>query len=126
MRRSWIIPLLLIASFAVSSLAWAEGRYRTIEAFFDTIEYKINGQSTSIQKESLIYNGSIYVPLRTISVLLGADPFWDRPTRTLSLDFVGDDSDALVNVSQYGLYQYISLEHNRIVASLTTHLRDGD
>ncbi|HZG88497.1 copper amine oxidase N-terminal domain-containing protein [Paenibacillus sp.] len=124
--RSWIIPLVVAASFAVSGIAWAEGRYRKIEAFFESIDFRINGQTTKVDKESLIYNGSIYVPLRTVSELLGAEPFWDATTRTVSLEFVGNDADMLGSAVEYGFYQYISMEHNRIVASLAQHLRAGD
>lgn len=125
-RKTWIIPLIVAASFAVSGLAWAEGRYRTIEAFFDSIEFRMNGQAAIVHKESLIYQGSIYVPLRTVSELLGAKPFWDAATRSVSLEFIGDDADALLRAANNGVYQYVSLEHNRIVSSLTNHLRDGD
>ncbi|HZG56047.1 copper amine oxidase N-terminal domain-containing protein [Paenibacillus sp.] len=125
-RKAWVIPLMVAASFAVSGLAWAEGKYRTIEAFFDRIDYRINGQAAAVRKESFIYNGSIYVPLRTVAELLGAKPFWDAATRSVTLEFVGDDIDALLGAANEGMYQYISLEHNRVVESLATHLRSGD
>jgi len=124
--RAWVVPLALAASLAVAGIAGAEGRYRKIEAFFEKIDFRINGQTTAAEKESMIYNGKIYVPLRTVAELLGAVPFWDSATRSVSLEFVGNDSDILGDAAEYGFYQYMSLEHNRIVASLARHLRAGD
>jgi hypothetical protein len=122
--------LILIASIMVllfsGGVALAEGRYRQIEVYFDRINIAINGQASSLTKDSLIYDGTVYVPIRNLSELLGADVGWNNTDRTVTLDFIADKA-ILVNQSyQKGIYQYIAIEHNRMISTMITAFESND
>ncbi len=126
MRKRWVVPLTLVASFAVSGLAWAEGRYRTIEAMFGTVTFDINGEAARDERESIIYEGRVYVPIRSVSEMLGADVAWEPASQTVALDFKNFDYGSVLTRSNRSVYQYIAMENKKIVQSLTEHVRTGD
>ncbi|MDF2960940.1 MAG: putative carbohydrate binding proteincopper amine oxidase family protein, partial [Paenibacillus sp.] len=97
MKRAYMISLIAFSVLACSSVAWAEGRYKTIEVFFDKINIKINGQQANLTKDSIIYDGSVYVPLKNLSELLGAEVSWDNANRSVNLDFITDRSNQVFN-----------------------------
>ncbi|MCI3922535.1 copper amine oxidase N-terminal domain-containing protein [Paenibacillus sp. TRM 82003] len=126
MRKTWVVPLALAASLAVSGLAWAEGRYRTVEALMGSITFNVNGEHARYERDSIIYNGTIYVPVRSISEMLGASVGWDPDQRTVSLDFLTFQYGSVLDASHDVVYQYVAMENKKIVQSLTEHVRAGD
>lgn len=125
-RKKWLIAVLAAASMLVGSVVWAEGRYSTIEVFFDRIHVAINGQSAALDKDSIIYDGSVYVPLRSLSEMLGADVEWNSATRTVDIDFLANRTDALYGASKKAIYQYIAIENNRIMSDMLDALQKND
>jgi hypothetical protein len=111
-----------------SSVAWAEGRYRTIEVFFDAIHFAINGQELPVRDDSLIYNGSVYVPIRALTEMMGAKVGWNNTSRTVLLDFIADGSlgKELEETSKKSIYQYIAFENNTIMKSMIEHFQNSD
>lgn len=124
--QKWVIPVVIALSLLVSGVAWAKGKYQRIEVFFDSISLQINGRLSPMSEDSIMYNGSIYVPLRNVSEVLRAEVGWDARTRAVSLEFLQDNSDLVIGASQDGVYQYVALENNRIMKMLTTHLKAND
>jgi hypothetical protein len=126
-RKSVMIPLIALSLVASSGVAWAEGRYRMVEVYFDKIQVLINGQDTApLSKESIIYNGSVYVPLKSLSELLGANVSWDNQTRSVNLDFIVDRSEELYNSSQQGAYQYVAFEYNQTMNELLQFIKTNN
>ncbi|WP_135551041.1 copper amine oxidase N-terminal domain-containing protein [Paenibacillus cymbidii] len=125
-RKKWLIAVLAAASMLVGGVVWAEGRYSTIEVFFDRINIAVNGQSAALSKDSIIYEGSVYVPLRSLSELLGAKVNWDTSSRTVDIDFLGNRTDVLYGASRKPFYQYIAVENNRIMSDMLDAMQRSD
>lgn len=125
MRKKVTLSVIILSMLLCTGAAWAEGRYSVIEAFFEKINVKVNGQPVKLSKESIIYEGSIYVPLRGLAELLGAEVSWNDATRSVSLDFIVDQTDALYSASQTGIYQYMLLQYNQILKTMTEGYKNG-
>jgi hypothetical protein len=102
------------------SIAYAGGTYKKIEVFFDRINIAINGQQSQLSKDSIFYNGSIYVPLRSMGEMLGAEVSWSDADRTVHLDFLKDLKGDMYQASTQGLYQYMAIENNRMMKDMVT------
>jgi hypothetical protein len=128
MKKTWIAVIAITLMLVGSSVAWAEGRYRTIEVFFDAIHFAINGQELPVRDDSLIYNGSVYVPIRALTEMLGAKVGWNDASRTVTLNFIADANAAgeLEAASKKGIYQYIAFENNQIMSSMIEHFQKND
>jgi hypothetical protein len=102
MKRKYklILSIGMIGLFTMSGSAWAEDQFRNVEVFFQRVNIAINGQQATLNKDSILYEGSVYVPLRSLSEMLGAQVGWDNETGTVSLDFINDNKNVLFTASQ--------------------------
>ncbi|SDN82793.1 Copper amine oxidase N-terminal domain-containing protein [Paenibacillus sp. yr247] len=108
----------MIGIFTMSGSAWAEDQFRNVEVFFQRVNIAINGQQANLSKDSILYEGSVYVPLRSLSEMLGAQVGWDNETGTVHLDFIKDNKNTLFTASQKGIYQYVAIQNNQITKDL--------
>lgn len=107
-------------------IAYAGGAYKTIEVFFERINVALNGQESALSKDSIFYNGSVYVPLRSLGEMLGAEVSWEDSNRTVHLDFLKDLKDDMYQASTQGLYQYMAMENNRLMKEMVTAFQTDD
>lgn len=107
-------------------VAWAGGQVQKIEVFFERIHVAVNGQQAELSKDSILYNGSVYVPLRSVGEMLGAEVAWDNDKRTVSLDFLKDRTEEAKLAAAQGLYQYIAFEQNRILKNMVQCFKTDD
>jgi hypothetical protein len=125
-KKKWIIMVLGSSLLLFGATAWAEGRIQSIQVMMERINIAVNGQTAELSKDSILYNGSIYVPLRSMSEMLGAEVSWDNSTRSVNLDFIPTQTGQIDAASQYGIYQYITLQNNSILAELIKALKSND
>jgi hypothetical protein len=127
MRSKIFVSFAIMTAMWISNVGWAESRLAQIDVLFDRIQIAINGQQTEMSRDSIVYNGSIYVPLRNLSELLGAEVSWDAATETVNLDFIPDSgSKLLVNASLTGMYQYIAVQNNQIIKDMIGYFKAKD
>jgi hypothetical protein len=126
MNKKWIIAIISGSLLMFGATAWAEGRLQTITVMMEKLNVSLNGQQAELAKESIIYNGSVYVPIRSMSEMLGAEVSWNNTTRTVNLDFIADKAKEVLASSEYGIYQYIALENNGIMMELIKALKTND
>lgn len=126
MKKKLLLSALTLTALWLGNVAWAEARLSKIDVLFDRINIAINGQSAQLSKDSIIYNGSIYVPLRNLSEMLGAEVSWNNDTRSVNLDFINDKSGLLFSASQKGMYQYIAIQNNQIVSDMIRMFQNND
>lgn len=107
-------------------VAFAGGKYQKIEVFFERINVAINGQQAELGKDSILYNGTVYVPLRSMGEMMDAEVSWDNVNRTVHLDFLKDRKDEVYQASTQGLYQYIAMENNRILSDMIRYFKSDD
>ena len=65
MKKKLMLLTIAFGVLTFGGVAWANGQYRTIEVFFERIHVALNGQESELSKDSIIYDGSVYVPLRS-------------------------------------------------------------
>ncbi|NHN30733.1 stalk domain-containing protein [Paenibacillus agricola] len=126
MNKKWMIAIVGGSLLLFGATAWAEGKLQTIQVLMEKLNVSINGQQAELAKESIVYNGSVYVPLRSMSEMLGAEVSWNNTSRTVNLDFIADKTKEVLASSEYGIYQYIALENNGIMTDLIKALKTND
>ncbi|WP_090821357.1 copper amine oxidase N-terminal domain-containing protein [Paenibacillus sp. yr247] len=117
-KHKLMLSIGMIGIFTMSGSAWAEDQFRNVEVFFQRVNIAINGQQANLSKDSILYEGSVYVPLRSLSEMLGAQVGWDNETGTVHLDFIKDNKNTLFTASQKGIYQYVAIQNNQITKDL--------
>jgi hypothetical protein len=125
MKAKIIVFVLIAGMLFGGSLVWAEGNYMTIKVFFDRINLTLNGQSLAIDKDSIVYNGTVYVPLRALSDSLGAQASWDEVNRSIALDFINTKSGIAFNASDKSLYQYIAIKNNLMMSQMIVQFKNN-
>ncbi|TBL80228.1 stalk domain-containing protein [Paenibacillus thalictri] len=126
MKKKLLIAFVGLSMLWLSNFAWAESKLSQIDVMFGRINVAINGQQADLNKDSIVYNGSIYVPLRSLSEMLGAEVSWNDKTQTVNLDFLNDKRDLLFSATQKGLYQYVALQNNQIMSDMITFFKTDD
>lgn len=121
-----IAATILCFALLFAGTGWAEGSLKSIEVLFERIHVSVNGQQAELSKDSIFYNGSIYVPLRSLSEMLGAEVSWNDEARTVNLDFIVNQAATLQSASQQGIYQYIALQNNSSMLLLKEALLNND
>jgi uncharacterized protein YukE len=126
MKKKLMLLTIAFGVLTFGGVAWANGQYRTIEVFFERIHVALNGQESELSKDSIIYDGSVYVPLRSVGEMLDAEVSWDNENRTVHLDFLKDRKGDVYQASTRGIYQYIALEHNRLLGKMIQYFKTDD
>lgn len=82
--RKYFVGILIGASlmFSVQSFAAIGDK---VEAVFAEFNLVINGQARVMQESPLVVNGTSYIPLRSVSNLLGYDVTYKSDSRTIEL-----------------------------------------
>ncbi|WP_281887223.1 stalk domain-containing protein [Paenibacillus sp. YYML68] len=124
MRRAAILTVILLS--CSTAAVWAAGGLQTIQVMFERVHIAVNGQQASLSKDSILYNGSIFVPLRSLGEMLGAEVSWDNLKRTINLDFIGAQSDELKQSSELGMYQYVAITNTYILQDLIQAMKKTD
>lgn len=80
--KKFLSGILVGVLFMTSTIAYAETK-KTIDAVFGQVKLIVDGKF--IDKETLLYNGTTYVPLRAAAEAIGMEVGWDGSTNTASL-----------------------------------------
>ena len=75
---------ILIIALILSTLTFASGTSKTIVALFNSVNLTVNGNK--VNAETIVYNGTTYVPLRAAAEMLGKDVGWNQATQTASIN----------------------------------------
>ncbi|NTV89494.1 MAG: hypothetical protein HGA22_03905 [Clostridiales bacterium] len=97
-RISVIVAGALLVTAAAGAFVYASGAASKIEALLDpTVKITVNGQeytgagaaaqnqSEDSRTEPIIYNGHVYLPVRSTADIAGMDIAWDEKSRTVKL-----------------------------------------
>ncbi|TMV47302.1 superoxide dismutase [Paenibacillus mesophilus] len=79
----WGVSGFLCGAVFFAGLAQAASPMTQIEASLDSLKFFVNGQSKPSQ--SILYNGSTYVPLRQATELTGQNIYWDEKAGAVSI-----------------------------------------
>jgi ribosomal protein S19 len=78
-----IICIAVITILLISTVFAAEAK-KTIEVLMNTVNLTVNGKE--VNADTIVYNGTTYVPLRAAAEMLGKEVGWDQTTQTASLN----------------------------------------
>ena len=122
MKRKVILSALALL-LLISGVSLANGKFAKIEVFFDKVGLYINGMPSSQRIDAMIYQGTLYVPLRAVGETMGGKVNWDSQDRNVGIDFVALLGDNVVNAADSALYQYVVIEKNQIMVNITQQLK---
>lgn len=77
------VVITCILTIGVNS-TFAQSISKTISVVFNQINIVVDG--TKVNSDNILYNGTTYVPLRTISEMLDKEVKWDGVTNTASIN----------------------------------------
>lgn len=81
--KGFIIGVILTAMLA-STVVFAGELTKSIEVVFNSVKLTVNGQK--VAADTILYNGTTYVPLRATAEILGKYVGWDGATNTASIN----------------------------------------
>lgn len=74
---------LIIATLLMSTVIGVEVK-NTIEVAFNLVNLTVNGKK--VDEDTILYEGTTYVPLRAVGEMLGKEVGWNQKTKTASVD----------------------------------------
>lgn len=125
-KKLVVMAAVLLLLLAGGGVVWASDSFKQIGVYFEKIQLNINGQYTPLTKEAIIYEGTVYVPLRELGQRLGATVSWSPEVQAVNFTFSAKNWTALNLAGRKGLYQYIMMENDSIMKSMTEALRNDD
>lgn len=93
--KGFIIGVALTVTF--SSLVFADSMLQTIEVILNRINLEIDGDK--IDADNILFNGTTYVPVRTVAEIFGKEVLWNSETDTVSINSINTPSVALEKLS---------------------------
>lgn len=97
-KISKILPMILLLLLLVTTVVFSTPIKETIEVYRNFISLKVNGKS--VEADNFMLDGAIYVPIQSVSELLGGNVEWDGQTRMLDI----------TNISESGSFKWIEKE----------------
>ncbi len=138
--KSFITGAVFASAIVVPIAAFASGT-QTVEAVLGKIKLTING--SAISGETLLYNGTTYVPIRNIADAIGAEVSYDASSDTAELTtssgstywankvyipvtdgVVNTDKLIISNVTSYD-FNYEFLSNNNTIVKGTAYISDN-
>ena len=123
-----------ISGFIVAALifgltvgTFASSLSETIEVVYNNIKLVIDGQNIKFGKdtagnqiEPFIYNGTTYLPVRTVGEAIGKDVDWDSKTNTI---YIGNNniSEEIAYLSKLDLFNWDSTEKSALLRFYPPH-----
>lgn len=128
MNKKMAAAMAILLILAGGGAVWASGSstYKEIGAYFEKIQLGINNQYVPISREAIIYEGTVYVPMRELGIRLGAEVSWNPEIQAVEYTFTPNRWSALNLAGRQGLYQYIIMENDSIMRSMAEALRSDD
>ena len=90
MKKKMLIGTIVTATL-VSSIAYGGQISKKIDVVMNSINIMVNNQK--VEAENILYNGTTYVPLRTVAQILNKEVGWEAKTNTANIK----DKDASKN-----------------------------
>jgi hypothetical protein len=104
--RGFIVGMLVIVML-MGTVAFAGGVKQKIDVIFNAVNLEVNGKP--VKADSILYNGTTYVPIRAVSEILDKEVGWDEKTNTASINDKRNETPAK---DIAGKYEYVSKDEN--------------
>lgn len=90
--KGFIVGIIL-ASILMSSVVFSEGIRKSIDVVVNSVNLTVNGNK--VNADTILYNGTTYVPLRSVAEMLGKEVGWDGNSNTASINDKGFVNNAV-------------------------------
>lgn len=116
--KSGIKGFIIGVAFAITffSLVFADSTLQTIEVMFNRINLEIDG--VKINADNILFNGTTYVPVRTVAEIFGKGVLWNSETHTVSINSINTSSVTLEKLSFAPEFVTISGEEYALKTSM--------
>lgn len=97
--KSFIAGFIVAVVFLIGSVSFAASTSQNISAILNSIKITVNGKA--VKSDTILYKGTPYASIKTISAALGKDITWDAKTSTAKITDkkVVEDTKPKVNKS---------------------------
>ncbi len=93
-RMAVIITTVLVLSLSLTSVAFAEGTYKNLRAWFGDIKIFSNNQQIQIDPKPFMVDNTTYVPLRALSNIFNKNINWDGTNLRIDITDKPDQNTA--------------------------------
>lgn len=90
---------ILFAALLMGMVVNATGIKKTVEIVFNSVNLSVNG--SPVDADTILYEGTTYVPLKAVASMLGKEVGWDGATKTASINDKGLEPSVAVPVSEW-------------------------
>jgi len=105
-----IIIIVLTLSLFLTSMAFADGTFKNLKAWFGDIKIFVNNKQVQMDVQPFIVDGTTYVPVRALSNILNQEVAWDGTNRRIDIT---DKSNQYTSYISY-LSQQLTEKQNKI------------
>ncbi|GIO83461.1 hypothetical protein J25TS5_03930 [Paenibacillus faecis] len=90
-----IATLCIGVIIGMTSTTFAAPAKEFVQASFAKIKFVVNGEEKTLDADPLVYQGTTYLPVRTVLNALGYDAGFKADTKTVTADKVVNEMDSL-------------------------------
>jgi len=105
--RKFLIGVLVGCLLMMTTPVLADSMLQSIDVVLDNVQVQVNGEKLDIN--TILYNGSTYLPMRKIAEVIGKDVEWDNETMTANIVSKGDIMEEEVVVYEENGYKHLSI-----------------
>ncbi|SCG81805.1 copper amine oxidase domain-containing protein [Proteiniborus sp. DW1] len=95
-KKAVIVTTVLALTMFLTSVAFAQGTYKNLKAWFGDIKIFVNNQLVQMDVKPFIVDGTTYVPVRAISNIFNKDIKWDGANLRIDITDRPNQNDAYV------------------------------
>jgi len=95
--KYFMIGFLICFVLMTTTPVLADTILQKIDVILNTVKVDVNGKK--LNTNSILYNGTVYIPIRDVSEALEKDVIWDQDTMTVSINNKTDND--IKNIAKY-------------------------
>jgi len=119
-----LVGILIGCVITTSSTVYGADTFQSIQVVFNKVNLSVNGQN--VASDNILYNGTTYVPMRTIANMLGKDVGWDSTTNTASINDAGYVEKSTSETSTNNTKNNSDIENMQPVSGYEIYQENGE
>lgn len=105
--KKFLLGFLVGCLLMMTTPVLADSIFQSIDVVLDSVQVQVNGEK--LDANTILYNGSTYLPMRKVAEAVGKDVEWDQETMTANIVNKGDDVMEEVVVYEENGYKHLSI-----------------
>ncbi len=82
-KSKYVLICVLIFMFIATTPVLANSIAKSIDVIFNSVKVQVNGENKNV--DSILYNGTTYLPMRKVAELVGKEIEWNQETKTANI-----------------------------------------